>query len=118
MIRALDVHAHISTAQWQRSTKKFSDAMKVYYKTEQQVRTEAEMAQDFIAAGVKGCIIAWDAEAGTGEPRTPNDYIASPAPPTTTSPSRSGSIPRPTRAAGPWWTPGRARWPSRRSSGA
>ena len=76
MIRAIDVHAHISTAHWQRSTKKFSDAMKIYYKTEQQVRTEAEMAQDFIAAGVKGCIIAWDAEAGTGEPRTPNDYIA------------------------------------------
>jgi len=76
MIKAIDVHAHISTAPWHRSTRKFMEAMRVYYKTEQPVKTEDEMAQDFIRAGVKGCIIAWDAEAGTGEPKTPNDYIA------------------------------------------
>ena len=76
MTRAIDVHAHISTEPWLRSTRKFAEAMKTYYKTEQKVRTDEEMAQDFITAGVKGCIIAWDAEAGTGEPRTPNDYIA------------------------------------------
>ncbi len=76
MIKAIDVHAHISTEPWFRSTRKFVEAMRTYYKTEQKVRTEAEMAQDFISAGVKACIIAWDAETGTGEPRTPNDYVA------------------------------------------
>ncbi|MBI4560749.1 MAG: hypothetical protein HY724_01795, partial [Candidatus Rokubacteria bacterium] len=76
MIKAIDVHAHVSTAPWHRSTKKFIEAMRTYYKTEQPVKSEDEMAQDFIRAGVKGCIIAWDAEAGTGEPRMTNDYIA------------------------------------------
>ncbi|MBI4240878.1 MAG: amidohydrolase [Candidatus Rokubacteria bacterium] len=76
MIKAIDVHAHISTAPWHRSTRKFVEAMRVYYRTEQPVKAEDEMAQDFIRARVKGCIIAWDAEAGTGEPKTPNDYIA------------------------------------------
>src|SRR5574337_278530 len=76
MIRAIDVHAHISTEPWFRATRKFVEAMKVYYKTEQPVRTEEEMARDFVTAGVRACIIAWDAETGTGEPRVPNDYVA------------------------------------------
>ncbi len=76
MIRAIDVHAHVSTAPWFRSIRKFADGMRAYYKTEQKARTEEEMARDFVAAGVKGCIIAWDAETTTGEPRIPNDYVA------------------------------------------
>ncbi|MBI2878731.1 MAG: amidohydrolase [Candidatus Rokubacteria bacterium] len=50
--------------------------MERYYKFRPATRTEEEMVAELRRADVKACIIAWDAEAGTGEPVLPNDYVA------------------------------------------
>ncbi len=72
----IDVHAHISTKPWADSLAKYNEALEKHYRFTVTVKTEAEMAKDFVDAGVKGLIVAWDAESNTGMPRTSNDYIA------------------------------------------
>jgi hypothetical protein len=40
-------------------------------------KSDEDMAQDFVKAGVKGIVVGWDAETNTGEPAMSNDYVAS-----------------------------------------
>lgn len=83
-MKAIDVHAHISTREGIMSALKYQKGLMEYYlKTEVSedqilalAKSEEAMAQDFINAGVKGILVAWDAETNTGLPRTSNDYIA------------------------------------------
>jgi len=83
-MKAIDVHAHISTREGALSMMKYQKALMEYYMkqkvTEEQVlsmcKSEEEMAKDFLDAGVKGILVAWDAETNTGQPRVSNDYLA------------------------------------------
>lgn len=76
---AIDVHAHMTTEKYTyeaRYGKEVSDAIQSYYRVKEVVKTEEEMAQDFVEHGVKALIIAWDAEFRSGYPRVTNDYVA------------------------------------------
>ncbi len=78
-MKAIDVHAHMSTAEYtyeRRYGKEVSDAIQKYYRVKEVVKTEEEMAQDFTEHGVRAFIIAWDAEFKSGYPRVTNDYVA------------------------------------------
>jgi predicted TIM-barrel fold metal-dependent hydrolase len=83
-MKAIDVHAHISTREGIQSLFKFSKALMEYYMkqdvTAEQVydmaKTDEEMAEDFISAEVKGILVGWDAETNTGLPPVSNDYLA------------------------------------------
>jgi len=75
-MKAIDVHCHVSTKTGMESIKTFNEAMERYYKVKTPIRTDEEMAQDFVNIGVKGMPVAWDAETNTGLPRTSNDYVA------------------------------------------
>jgi predicted TIM-barrel fold metal-dependent hydrolase len=76
-MKAIDVHAHFSTEKGEQLKElALKEAHQKYYKAEETFKTEKEMAQDFIDADVLGIIIGWDAEAATGQPGMPNDYVA------------------------------------------
>ena len=76
-MKAIDVHAHPSTRPWYESMRPYFEALEAYYKVPFHVRTEEEMAGEFLRAGVGAMILAWDAETTTGLPATTNDYVAS-----------------------------------------
>jgi predicted TIM-barrel fold metal-dependent hydrolase len=84
-LKAIDIHAHFSTREGNLSTMKYGKALASYYMkrevTEEQLlavsKSDEDMAQDFIDAGVKGIVVGWDAESNTGEPAMSNDYVAS-----------------------------------------
>lgn len=83
-MKAVDIHAHISTREGIQSLFKYSKALMEYYMkqevTPEQVyamaKTDEQMAADFIAADVKGILVGWDAETHTGQPPISNDYLA------------------------------------------
>jgi predicted TIM-barrel fold metal-dependent hydrolase len=84
-LKAIDIHAHFSTREGNLSTMKYARGLASYYMkrdvTAEQVlafsKSDEEMAEDFIKAGVKGILVGWDAESNTGEPAMSNDYVAS-----------------------------------------
>lgn len=68
-MRAIDVHAHLSTGDYTyeaRFGKEVADMIQKYYRVEEKIRTDKEMAQEFIDLDVKALIIGWGAEANTG----------------------------------------------------
>lgn len=83
-MKAIDVHAHISTREGTASMLKYQKGIMQYYmkmdvSDEQAMslaKSDEQMAQDFIDADVKGILVGWDAEANTGHPRVSNDYLA------------------------------------------
>lgn len=75
-MRAIDVHAHPSTAVGLASVAIYNEAFEHYYKMKTTPKSEEEMADDFRKAGVRGILVGWDAETATGMPRTSNEYIA------------------------------------------
>jgi predicted TIM-barrel fold metal-dependent hydrolase len=75
-MKAIDVHAHLSTADMTPCLAKYNEAMQKYYKFEAQVKTVDEMANDFVKADVKGILMGWDAESGSGLPKLSNDRLA------------------------------------------
>lgn len=84
-LKAIDIHSHFSTKEGTLSTMKYAKGVAAYYSkrevTEEQLlafaKSDEDMAQDFINAGVKGILVGWDAEVNTGEPAMSNDYVAS-----------------------------------------
>jgi predicted TIM-barrel fold metal-dependent hydrolase len=75
-MRAIDVHAHPGTAGWYNALSKYNEAIAKHYGAKVVVKTDEEMTQDYRDLDVKVMMIAWDAEAKTGLPTIPNDYIA------------------------------------------
>jgi hypothetical protein len=77
-MKAIDVHSHLSTEKGQNRPPDSPEAkfMETYYRFKRVIKTEKEMAEDFVKNDIKGLIIAWDAEANTGYPKVPNDYVA------------------------------------------
>lgn len=76
-MKAIDVHAHVNTEEMMMGCLgTYNEAMQKYYKFETKTKTAEEMANDFIQADVKGILMGWDAEAGTGLPKLSNDGLA------------------------------------------
>ena len=77
-MKAIDVHSHLSTEKGQNRPPDSEESkfMEAYYRFKRSIKTEEEMAQDFIKNDIKGLIIAWDAESNTGYPKVSNDYTA------------------------------------------
>ena len=80
-LKAIDIHSHFSTKEGTLSMMKYAKGVAAYYSkrevTEEQLldfaKSDEEMAQEFIDAGVKGILVGWDAETNTGEPAMSND---------------------------------------------
>ena len=78
-MKAIDVHAHLSTAPYtyeKRYGKEAAEALKVYYRVKEVIRTEEEMAKEFVDLDVKALIVAWDSETVSGLPPVGNDYVS------------------------------------------
>lgn len=75
-MKAIDVHAHVSTQVGRNTLSRYHQKMEEYYRMKVPLRTEEEMANDFRDADCKVFLVAVDAETATGLPRTSNDYIA------------------------------------------
>lgn len=76
-MQVIDVHAHPTTDAFCKTFKPYVEALERYWKSSFRVRTEEEMVQEFLDAGVQVFMVGFDAETVTGLPRTSNDYIAS-----------------------------------------
>ncbi|MBI2532172.1 MAG: amidohydrolase [Deltaproteobacteria bacterium] len=76
-MKAIDVHAHLNTKEMMEvSLGKYNEAMQKYYKFDLKTNTPEEMAREFIQADVKGILMGWDAESGSGLPKLSNDSLA------------------------------------------
>ena len=83
-MKAIDIHAHISTKPGIDSLYKFSKALMEYYMKQEvsaemvytMAKSDEDMAQDFINDDVKGILVGWDAETNTGLPPVSHDYLA------------------------------------------
>ena len=79
-MRAIDVHVHPSTAPFSYKRRWGEDVAQFlpkYYRIEERIRSDEEMAQEFRELDLKALIIGWDAEAESGfsTPGT-NDEVA------------------------------------------
>ena len=78
-MKAIDVHAHVNALfgyKRMMGDEIGTAVMKHYRIKEDIVKTEDEMARDFIDNDVKGLIISWDTETTTGSTPIENDYVA------------------------------------------
>lgn len=79
-MKAIDVHAHPSTAAFDRKRIWGSEVVEYiskYYGVEYKVKTDEEMAQDFRDLDVKAILIGWDAETVSGyDTSNTNDEVA------------------------------------------
>ncbi|HVN82630.1 MAG TPA: amidohydrolase family protein, partial [Terriglobia bacterium] len=74
-MRAIDVHAHLTTQEMNNALGKYNDAMQKYYKFNLQAKSAEDMAQDFLKADVKGILMGWNAESASGLPKLSNDSL-------------------------------------------
>jgi hypothetical protein len=79
-MKAIDVHAHPSTAPFsyeRRWRPEVAHAIQEYYRIEERVRSDEEMAQEFRELDLKALIIGWDAQAESGyDTSNTNDEVA------------------------------------------
>lgn len=79
-MRAIDVHAHPSTAPFSRDRiwgPEVAQSLYQYYGISEKVRTDEEMAQEFSELDLKALIIGWDAQAESGyDSSDTNDEVA------------------------------------------
>jgi predicted TIM-barrel fold metal-dependent hydrolase len=79
-MKAIDVHAHPSTAAFDRKRLWGSEMVEYiskYYGVEYKVKTDEEMAQDFKELDIKALLIGWDAESVSGyDTSDTNDEVA------------------------------------------
>jgi predicted TIM-barrel fold metal-dependent hydrolase len=79
-MKAIDVHAHPSTAAFDRKRlwgSEMVDYISKYYGVEYKIKTDEEMAQDFKELDIKAILIGWDAESVSGyDTSNTNDEVA------------------------------------------
>jgi predicted TIM-barrel fold metal-dependent hydrolase len=79
-MKAIDVHAHPSTAVFDRKRlwgPEMVEYISRYYGVEYKVKTDEEMAQDFRELDIKAILIGWDAESMSGyDTSDTNDEVA------------------------------------------
>jgi len=79
-MRAIDVHAHPSTAAFSRERMwgpEVAETLYKYYGIAAKVRTDEEMAQDFRELDIRALIIGWDSQSESGyDTSDTNDEVA------------------------------------------
>lgn len=76
-LRAIDMHVHPSTHEWLvDGLGPFREAAERTFRTEIDVRTVEEMAEEFRSERVLAVLFAWDAETATALPPVTNDFVA------------------------------------------
>lgn len=79
-MKAIDVHAHPSTAPFsyeRRFGSEVAASMQRYYRITEKIRSKEEMAQEFRELDIKALIVGWDALAGSGyDTADTNDRVA------------------------------------------
>lgn len=77
MIRAVDLHVHLPTAEWlEGSMGPYRESAARYFRQEVQIRTVDELAVEYAQEELFGILLAWDAETATHRPPLPNDVVA------------------------------------------
>jgi predicted TIM-barrel fold metal-dependent hydrolase len=77
MTQAIDMHVHPSTREWLvDGLGPFKAATEKHFRTEIDVRTVDEMAEEFRRDDVLAVLFAWDAESAMALPPTTNDFVA------------------------------------------
>src|SRR5205085_306424 len=72
----LDFHVHPSTSEYlEGSLGSYLPDLEHHFRMEMRVRTVEEMAADF--EGLRGVLLAWDAETFSGRPAVTNDFVVS-----------------------------------------
>ena len=77
-MRAIDVLANLNALFGYKRIvgEEMARALTTHYKVQEVVKSEEEMARDFIGLDIKALIMSWDAESAMGIPRVGNDYAA------------------------------------------
>lgn len=79
-MKAIDVHVHPSTAPFsyeKRWGKEVAEFLPKYYRIQERIRSEEEMAEEFRSLGIKALLVGWDAQAQSGyETSSLNDEVA------------------------------------------
>ena len=75
-MRAIDIHVHPMTKEYFDAFGKFVASNERMFKRKYVAKTEEEMADDFRRDDILGMVIAWDAQAATGEGIITNDFVA------------------------------------------
>lgn len=77
-MRAIDVHVHPMTKEWDDAFGLYTPGLEATFKQEYPIKTIEEMAEDFRADDVMAMVIGWDAESATGPGRRiDNEWVAS-----------------------------------------
>lgn len=79
-MKAIDVHVHPSTSPFsyeKRWGKEVAEFLPKYYRIQERIRTEEEMAEEFRSLDIKAVLVGWDAQAQSGfDTSTFNDEVA------------------------------------------
>jgi predicted TIM-barrel fold metal-dependent hydrolase len=75
-LRRIDLHCYPGTQPWVDSQGPFVEALAAYWKREWVGKEEAQVVDDFTAAGVDAVLVAFDIESVTGAPPCTNRYVA------------------------------------------
>lgn len=75
-LNPIDIHVHPGTKEYIATHGEAQAEVERYFKRPARIWTESEMAEVYSAAGVRGVLLAFDAETATGAPRTSNDYVS------------------------------------------
>jgi hypothetical protein len=75
-MRIIDVHCYPNTAEWIRCQQPYVDALAKYWNRPWVPKQEAEVVQDFAAAGVEAVLVALDLETTIGTPPCSNDFVS------------------------------------------
>ena len=76
IMRIIDLHAYPNTAPWIAAYGPYVEALAQYWGREWKAKEEAEVIDEFRAAGVEPVLVAFDIETITGTPPCSNEYVA------------------------------------------
>jgi predicted TIM-barrel fold metal-dependent hydrolase len=74
-MRIIDLHCYPNTQEWIACQQPYVDALARYWNRSWSAKTEAEVLQDFTAAGVEAVLVALDLETTVGTPPCSNDFV-------------------------------------------
>lgn len=77
-MRAIDIHTHLTPLFGYKRIlgEKVTKALEQYYKVPDVIKTDEEMAQDFLKLDVKALVIGWDAESNMGTAKVDNAFLS------------------------------------------
>ncbi|MBI2017125.1 MAG: amidohydrolase [Candidatus Rokubacteria bacterium] len=75
-MRRIDLHCYPNTQPWITAQGPYVDALATYWNRPWTAKSEAEVIEEFAAAGVEAVLVAFDIETASGTPPCTNEYVA------------------------------------------